>query len=314
MSATMPRPEPALAAPPGSLPAFFHPHAGGGVEAAALVAAGERAGLRLAPMPCVDPWDAAACFAAWRTRAAPVWIAAGGDGTVARIAAAALDAGADLGVLPLGTRNHFARDAGIPLDVDAALAAIARGGTRRVDVGVVGDRRFLNNASLGLYTRFVLVREKEERRPGLKLWPALAKAAWHALRTSRDLEITLRIDDGTTSHRHTPVLLVGNNRYDLRGLDRGNRPRLDEGVLSVHVLHPRSRAGLAWFALRALVGAVSAPRDFDALATDALEVRSRAPELELALDGDVCRLPAPLRFSILPRALRVRVPLPTESA
>ena len=307
MSATSASADAVRDAPPGSLPVFFHPEAGGGVDAATLVEAGERAGLRIAPTPCADPWDAAACFAAWRQRGATLWIAAGGDGTIARVADAALDADVELGVLPLGTRNHFARDAGIPLAIDDALAVIARGATRRVDVAEVGDRRFLNNASLGLYTRFVLVREHEERRPGLKLWPALAKAAWHALRTSRDVEVVLKTDDGA-SHRRTPVLLVGNNAYDVEGLDRGRRPRLDGGELSVYVLHPRSRAALAWFGLRALVGAVSAPRDFDTIRTDQLEVRSPKPELELALDGDVCRLPTPLRFRIRPGALRVRVP------
>jgi diacylglycerol kinase family enzyme len=291
-------------------PVFFHPQAGGGVDPDALVAAGENAGLRLQP---VAASEGEAMFEPWRARRVPVWIAAGGDGTVARVAQAALAADAELAVLPLGTRNHFARDLGLPLALDEALAVLARGATRRIDFGEAGGRPFLNNACLGLYTRFVLVREHEERRPGLRLWPALAKAAWHALRTSRDLEVHLHVDDGELATR-TPVLLVGNNRYTVEGLGRGRRERLDEGCLSVYVLRPRPRAALAWFGLRALVGAVSAPRDFDALATDALVVQARKPELEVALDGDVHRLPTPLQFRIHPGALRVRVPAAGKEA
>jgi diacylglycerol kinase family enzyme len=257
------------------------------------------------PPPIAD----AATVAAWRDCRPALWVAAGGDGTVRSVAAWALEAGAELAVLPTGTRNHFARDLGLPLALDEAVALLAGGQTRTVDVGDLDGELFLNNASLGLYTRFVLVREHEERRPGLKLWPALAKAAWHALRTSRDLEVRLHADGGELCRR-TPVLLVGNNRYTVEGLERGKRERLDGGRLSVFVLRPRSRAALAWFGLRALFGAVSPGRDFDTLDTDTLAVAARKPELDVALDGEVLRLPTPLRFRIRPAALRVRVAAP----
>jgi diacylglycerol kinase family enzyme len=296
------------AADAAAIPVFFNASAGSGIDAAELLRAGAAHGLRLAPVPM--PADDAT-VAAWRARRPPLWVAAGGDGTVRSVAAWALDAGAELAVLPTGTRNHFARDLGLPLALDDAVAVLAAGHARTVDVGDLGGELFLNNASLGLYTRFVLVREHEEQRPGLKLWPALAKAAWHALRTSRDLEVRLHAEDDA-QRRRTPVLLVGNNRYTVEGLERGKRERLDGGRLAVYVLHPRSRAALAWFGLRALFGAVSTGRDFDTLDTDTLEVASRRPELEVALDGEVLRMPTPLRFRIRPGALRVRVPAPED--
>jgi diacylglycerol kinase family enzyme len=292
-----------------AIPVFFNAQAGSGIDAAAVLEAGAQHGLDLVPVPM--PADAA-IVAAWRARRPPHWVAAGGDGTVRSVAAWALEDGAELGVLPTGTRNHFARDLGLPLALDEAVAVLAAGHARAVDVGDLDGQLFLNNASLGLYTRFVLVREHEEHRPGLKLWPALAKAAWHALRTSRDLEVRLHAEDGG-QHRRTPVLLVGNNRYTVEGLERGKRERLDGGRLSVFVLHPRSRAALAWFGVRALFGAVSAGRDFDTLDTDTLAVASRKAELEVALDGEVLRVPTPLRFRIRPAALRVRVPRPETS-
>jgi diacylglycerol kinase family enzyme len=289
-----------------AIPVFFNAHAGSGVDASELRRAGAAHGLRLAPVPLPADPDT---LAAWRAHRPPLMVAAGGDGTVRGVAAWALEDGAELGVLPTGTRNHFARDLGLPLALDEAVAVLATGQARTVDVGDLDGQLFLNNACLGLYTRFVLVREHEERRPGLKLWPALAKAAWHALRTSRDLEVRLQAE-GDESHRRTPVLLVGNNRYTVEGLERGKRERLDEGRLSVYALRPRSRPALAWFGVRALFGAVSAGRDFATLDTDTLTVASRKPDVEVALDGEVLRVPTPLRFCIRPRALRVRVPQP----
>jgi diacylglycerol kinase family enzyme len=305
-AAAVPSPPHATPVDATVLPVFFSPRAGSGVEAAAIAHAGEQRGLRLAPIPLPCSEQA---IAGWRARRPPLWVAGGGDGTVARVARLALEEGAELGVLPLGTRNHFAKDLGVPLELDAAVAALARGDTRRVDVGDVDGELFLNNASLGLYTRFVLRREFEERRPGPKLWPALAKAAWHALRTARDLEVTLHVDGGARTVR-TPILMVGNNRYDLEGLDRGTRARLDEGVLSVHALRPRPRAALAWFGVRALFGRVCVPEDLDTWVTDTLRVAARHARTDVALDGEVRRLPAPLRFAVRPGALRVRVPAP----
>jgi diacylglycerol kinase family enzyme len=287
-----------------AIPVFFHADSGSAVDAEALRRAGAGVGLPFEPVDLRGDDDA---IAPWRARRPPLWVAAGGDGTVSRIAALALEGGGELGVLPRGTRNHFARDLGLPLELDDAAAVLAHGTTSAVDVGELGERVFVNNACLGLYTRFVLVREHEEQRPGLKLWPALAKAAWQALRTSRDLEVRLRADDDALARR-TPVLLVGNNAYNIEGPGRGRRERLDRGRLSVYVLRTRSRAGLVWFGLRALVGAVSAGRDFDALDTDSLVVAAGKAELEVALDGEVLRVPTPLRFGIRPRALRVRVP------
>lgn len=291
------------------MPVLFNPRAGdGAADAQAIADAFARHGLpvRLQGLHGGDA-DARLLDAA---AAAPLVVAGGGDGTIATLATVLRGRGA-LGVLPMGTRNHFARDAGIPLELDAAVAAIASGATRAIDLGEVNGHVFLNNASLGVYTRFVDCREGGRHRSGWALWPTLVQAAWRALRTSRDLDLELVVD-GTRVHRRTPALLVGNNVYDLQGPDRGRRPRLDAGVLSVTVLRPRSRAGLAWFGLRALVGAVSAERDFESLVTDAIVVHARRARLDVALDGEPRELAPPLHFRSLPRALRVRVPAVRE--
>jgi YegS/Rv2252/BmrU family lipid kinase len=235
-------------------------------------------------------------------------VAAGGDGTVNAVAARLLDhPHACLGVLPLGTLNHFARDLGIPLDLDAAVRVIADDHAVAVDVGEVNDRVFLNNASIGLYADIVVQRERTRRLLGLGKWPALARATWAALRDPASFDVAVSAD-GNAQHRRTPFLFVGNNDYTLSGPALGQRERLDEGALSVYVLRPKNRWGLLWLGLRALVGAVSGERDLTAQRANELIVAAAPGRVPVARDGEVADFATPLRFRVRPRALRVRVP------
>ena len=109
-------------------------------------------------------------------------VAAGGDGTVNAVAAAAIEHDLPLGVLPLGTLNHFARDLDIPPDPEGAVAVLASGEERRVDAARANDGLFLNNASLGLYATIVVQRERLQRRLGSSKWSALLRATASAQR------------------------------------------------------------------------------------------------------------------------------------
>src|SRR6185369_7316778 len=106
-------------------------------------------------------------------------VAAGGDGTISAVASCLAGTGVPLGVLPLGTLNHFAKDLGIPLELDAAITTIAEGRARVVDVGEVNGRLFVNNSSLGLYPDIVLDRERQRQRLGRGKWRALLAACVH---------------------------------------------------------------------------------------------------------------------------------------
>src|SRR4029450_6264872 len=99
-------------------------------------------------------------------------IAGGGDGTVNTVAAALVGTEVVLGVLPLGTLNHFAKDLGLPLELGGAVQTIGAGHTVRIDVGEVNGQMFLNNSSLGLYPRIVRHRQKQTERLGRGKWPA----------------------------------------------------------------------------------------------------------------------------------------------
>jgi len=122
-----------------------------------------------------------------------VLIAAGGDGTVSTVAAAAARAGKTFGVIPCGTLNHFARDAGIPLELDAAVDVLAAGYTRMLDTGVVNDRIFINNASLGAYPRMVWERNRARRR-GLPRPLAMTLAVARTWFDLRSLTVRLVVD------------------------------------------------------------------------------------------------------------------------
>jgi YegS/Rv2252/BmrU family lipid kinase len=242
--------------------------------------------------------------------AAPdVLVAAGGDGTVNAVAAAAIANDLPLGVLPLGTLNHFARDLAIPADLEDAVRVLAAGHERRVDVATANGDLFLNNASIGLYATIVVDRERQQRRLGRGKWSALLRATIAALRDPEPFEATIRVDDREL-RRRTPFLFVGNNDYEVQGADSGKRARLDDGTLSLYVLHPRTAFGLLWLALRTLLRGTAGARDLDAFAVESVVVESRQARLQVARDGEVGMLDAPVRFAVRPRALRVLAPPP----
>jgi len=239
---------------------------------------------------------------------ARVIVAAGGDGTVNAVAAEVLQQeDAVLAVLPVGTLNHFARDLGMPLELDAAVAVIAAGHVREVDVGEVNGRIFLNNSSLGLYASLVVERERLQEETRLGKWSAMVRAGWSVLRHQHTFSVVLCID-GRDLSRRTPFVFIGNNDYVIEGLKAGERARLDEGVLSIYVLRSCSAWGLLMLALRALAGRIVHGRDLEELHASSLRVESRHGQLEVARDGEVGELDAPLHYRILGNALRVIAP------
>jgi diacylglycerol kinase family enzyme len=229
-----------------------------------------------------------------RQLTAPRVVVGGGDGTLNTAAA----------ILPLGTLNHFARQAGISEDLDKAAKLAAEGSARRVDLGAAAERAFVNNLSAGAYVE--LIRRREASR--LPKFLAAIPAAWRTLRTLRSRPFDLSIDGERCSVR-TPLLFVGNNRYEVEEGRPAERPALDDGLLSVYAIAPLSRIALLGGAVRTLVGRARMHRDF-ALDRVAREVRIEGPgtSVEVALDGERCRFDLPLTIRINPRALAVVAP------
>ena len=239
-----------------------------------------------------------------------VVVAAGGDGTISSVTAAIIDTNKILGVLPLGTLNHFALDLGIPLDLEAAAHTIVAGFTTEVDVAAVNDRIFLNNSSLGLYP--IIVRERQKRqRLGFGKWPAFFWAMIQALRRYPLLDVRLRVNNELLE-RTTPFVFVGNNEYAMDLLNIGLRERLDRGVLSIYITHRTGRLRLIGLALRAVFGRLRNDRDFLALRSNEVKIQTAHKRLRVAFDGEITVMEPPLEYRVRPRALRVIVPAESD--
>jgi diacylglycerol kinase family enzyme len=240
-------------------------------------------------------------------RGAPLVVAGGGDGTINAVASVLVGTDTAFGVLPMGTLNHFAKDLKIPLEWDQAIANIAQGGRMRVDVGEVNGRIFLNNSSLGLYPDIVRDREKQQQRLGRGKWLAFTWAALAALRRFPFLSLRLGVE-GKAHARRTPFVFIGNNEYQMQGLNVGARARLDAGTLSLYVAQRPTRLGLVRLAWHALTGKLAQQRDFDVLLTPELTIDTRHKRMRVATDGEVTVMQPPLAYRVRAAALTVIVP------
>lgn len=241
-----------------------------------------------------------------RDDAEVVWVASGGDGTVNAVAQVAAETGRVMGVLPLGTLNHFAKDLGLPMEMDEAVAAVANGEVRTVDAAEVNGVVFVNNSSLGVYPAMVLDRERMKKR-GWNKWGSLAMASAKAFVRFGCLDVELEVD-GKARHCRTPLLFVGNNAYAVEAGRIGRRERLDGGRLSVLVVTGATRLGMLRLLAAALVGRARQVGELEEFTVQRFCVRARAKHLRVALDGEVRRLAPPLEYRTRAGALHVIAP------
>jgi diacylglycerol kinase family enzyme len=277
---------------------IMNPRSGGGkVSRFDLRRRAENLGAEVFLLDGDEPVDVAEVARAAVDRGADLLGVAGGDGTQALVAGIAAEHGVPFLVITAGTRNHFALDLGLDRDDPAAcLGALRDAVELRVDLGVIGGRTFVNNASFGAYAAVVEspAYRDDKLRTTLELLPDL-------LQGHRGPRLTAHADGAEISAPQ--ALLVANNPYgtgDIAGL--GRRVRLDRGVLgvvAVTVGSARQAAGL----LRG--------RHADGLrvlAAQEVTVTADTPRLPVGIDGEAVTLPVPVRCTVRPGALRVRVP------
>jgi diacylglycerol kinase family enzyme len=266
---------------------FVNPRSGGGAaERSGLVERARELGIEAVVLA---PGQSLAALAqAAVARGADALGMAGGDGSLAVVAAAA--AGHDLPFvcIPAGTRNHFALDVGVDRqDLPGALDAFSNAVERRIDMAEVNGRLFLNNVSLGVYGD--AVQRASYRDAKVR---TILETAQLVLGPGARAPAVLLTDDAGSEHRQPAVLLVSNNPYALdQPVARGTRPALDTGQLGVMVLdapanrpHPPARAWTAAY----------------------LEVSAPAT-VHAGIDGEAADLSGPLRFAIRPASLRVQI-------
>jgi diacylglycerol kinase family enzyme len=236
-----------------------------------------------------------------------VLVAAGGDGTVSTVASVAIRTRSTFGVIPLGTLNHFARDAGIPIDPAKAAAVIAAGHTRELDVGTVNESIFVNNISLGLYPRLVWERQREQQR-GRRKWAAFAIALVRTWQRYPTVAVRMEVD-GVPLLRRTPFVFVGNGEYRAHGVGLGTRARLDDGKLSLFLAPGVGRFELLQLPVRAVAGRLEADVKFESFRACEVEIESLHSTFAVAVDGELKTGERfPLQCKLLRRALRTLVP------
>lgn len=270
----------------------------------AFAAAGAEATARVVP-PARMTDEIRRCWAA--TSRPDAVLVAGGDGTVSVAAQAAAGTDIVVGVVPLGTFNHFAKDLGTPVELEEAAVALVGGAARAVDVAEVNGRAFVNNSALGLYPDLVAVRDRLRDRHGWGKVRAVPVAAFQVLRRFPMHRLDV-VGPGYERLRvRTPLVFVGNGVFHGAPGRLPERRDLADGALGVAVARVVSRWDALRLAARTLVRG-RADRDLDAVALTELEVRAHVRHLRVAVDGEICTLVPPLRYRVLPAALQVWSP------
>jgi len=238
-------------------------------------------------------------------------VAGGGDGTINTAASLLVDRDVPLGVLPMGTLNHFAKDLGIPLELEEAVKVVLDDTVCRIDVGEVNGHVFVNNSSLGVYPAIVRLRERYQES-GRGKWVAALWASLVVLRRNPFVAVRL-VANGEASVRRTPFVFIGNNEYKMAGLKAGSRESLVNRVLAVYVLNAQRRTGLLGLAWKVLLKGAEEVQELDLIKVDSVTIETRRRRLQVALDGEVLPLESPLSYRIRPASLQVHVPRSTSA-
>jgi diacylglycerol kinase family enzyme len=284
--------------PPQHAFLIMNPRSGGGkVGKFRLKQQAEALGAQVALLEGPSQVDVAALARKAVADGADLLGVAGGDGTQALVAAIAAEHDLPFLVISAGTRNHFAMDLGLDRDNPAAcLDALTDGVEQRIDLGIIGDRTFVNNASFGAYAEIVQSPAYRDDKRGTTLQMLPDILAGH-----RGARLTARSDGVTVTGPQ--ALLISNDPYgttDIAGLSR--RGRLDTGTLGVIAVTVGSGRQAVELLRRGRGQGVTR------LAASQVVVDADAAEIPVGIDGETVMMPTPVRCAIRPRALRVRVP------
>ena len=280
---------------------------GHGTSSVAAIEAELRAVGQIPRVTCVDSDAIGQAIERAIKDGAPLIVIGGGDGTLSTAASVLVDTEVTLGVLPMGTLNHFAKDQQIPLDLAGAVRTLVTGCVKSVDVGEVNGHVFINNSSLGIYPNIVRLR----RRLGFGKWIGLAAATWMVLRRGSTLSIKVAAEAGVRRYR-TPFAFIGNNEYAVEGFEMGTRKSMQAGHLCIYTSRLTGRVGLFRLAFRSLFRYLRANDDFDTMTARDFVIETRHSQLRVAVDGEIGMQDTPLHYRSRAGALRVMVPLATS--
>lgn len=246
-----------------------------------------------------------------RDEAVETIVVGGGDGTISAAAAAAVESGKVLGILPLGTMNFFARSLGIPTELSAAAKALSAGEVAAVDVGRINGRTFVHAVALGLHP--AMVAEREKLNYGSRYGKMLGSVrAWgHVVRNHRRFDVAIEID-GRRLVRRTAGLVVSNNL-----LGRGHGPyadSLDRGLLALYVTAARGWVELVRVTAAAALGRIDENPLIEVHETTTVEIETGPRVARVTIDGELVRMAGPLKIESVPGGLMVLGPASADKA
>ena len=246
-----------------------------------------------------------------------VVVVAGGDGTINTVASAVLGSGCPLGVLPQGTFNYFARAHGIPEDAAEATRALLGARVQPVQVGLVNNRLFLVNASLGLYPEMLEDREAFKQRFGRSRFVAICSGMATALKPKTQMRITLQ-RQALRSQVRSLTLFVGNNSLQVERVGIPLAEELRDGHLVAIALRPIGRLALLWLLLRGALGRLGDAENLTSFGFARMTVNLsslyKRRRVKVATDGEVIWLDSPLDFRVSPQPLYLLKPDPASDS
>jgi diacylglycerol kinase family enzyme len=237
-------------------------------------------------------------------------VAGGGDGTISLVASFLAGHNTPLGILPLGSLNHFAKDNKIPLNIEEAVGVIIKQNIKELDVGSVNGKMFINNSSIGIYPKVVEHRDLQIEQLGGNKWISMIKAYVNVIKKFSSFKVDIH-SNGEIMKVRTPLVFVGNNEYHMDLFNLGRRKKLDEGLLELYFPNTTGWFPMLRFGFSALFNKLNQARDFSVIKTKKITIalkRKRRKDIEVSLDGEVVHLEPPLVYEIHPKALKVIVP------
>ena len=232
-------------------------------------------------------------------------VVGGGDGTINAVVSKLVGTSIPLGILPMGTFNHFAGDLGLPADLEKCIDIIATGNSEPVDIAEVNGKIFINNSSIGVYALAVRMRENYQKKLGwTKRW-AMIRAALNIFDRFPSFTVKLETEKGLY-FRKTSFVFVGNNKYT-----SGKRESLTEGILSIYTAHLKGRWGVLWMGILAVFNKLD-DKYFDLHLAKELELDTKKKRIIVSVDGEILDMKPPLEYKIRP--LQLHVLLPVKSA
>ena len=210
-------------------------------------------------------------------------------------------------MLPLGTHNHFAKDLGVPLELEPAVAAIAAGVVTDLPVAEVNGRIFLNFSALGFHPELVRHRDAQRKTLGREKWQAMIVAMIRVF-TRFPIIVVKLITPDKLVRRITPSVIVCNNPHQMKvfGVESASVP--ERGLLNVYVARRSSRLSMIWLFIRAMFNSLDQAKNFESLALREVTIDTTHRHARVSIDGEVTDLRPPLRYKVRQTGLRVIVP------